>query len=220
MICPVLTKLDVGGEDTSSITDSGSGTIRRHSVICTCNQNGTFTYEEDGVPTSYDCELWDYTNGRCGLKVTELIKEPSTEEDNLMIMLEKIIGKTSEKASAEGTGSSLLRELNHMHGAHWHPSQHTCPQIPVNCGQPTSGGASFGTPFATVLIAEFMSNQDLDSNGYIYGKDFMIEDSYDKPIMIKSIEQTPEWEDPSITIAWTDMLAWSLDPVNAPNPLP
>jgi len=183
-------------------------------ILCTCNSDGTFsvidTKKEEEVPPipkpTYNCKLWDFDNARCGTQVTDIIKQPTTENSCLMIQLESTIGKTSEKASAEGTGSSLLREVNHIHGAHWHPSSHECPEIPVSCG--TSNNA-FSMPFATVLVAEYMGGQDLDDNDFIYGRDFMIADSYDKPLMLKPIESTPEWEDPPISIGWQELLNWS-----------
>jgi len=129
---------------------------------------------------------------------------------SLVAYLKNIVGNGLEKTSAERTGISLLRELNHMHGAHWHPSPHECHQIPVGCGHSNPGFATFGTPYATVLIAEYMSNQDLDDNDFIYGKEFMIADGYEKPLMLKPIEVTPEWEDPPIVIEWQPLLEWSL----------
>jgi len=141
---------------------------------------------------------------------------------SIIAYLQDILGNNMEKASAEGTGSSLLRELNHMHGAHWHPSAHDCAEIPIGCGTSNLGFATFGTPFATVLVAEYMGGQDLDDNGFVYGKEFMIADGYDKPLMLKPIEVTPEWEDPPIIIEWNPILAWSKTrhlPVPAPDPL-
>ncbi len=203
------------------------------------------------------CQIWDSVNGRCGNKVSDTIKEPSNENNNLLTMLEEVIGKkvnrdagksivsylnsifgiegekdgslltylqnivgdSYEKSTAEGTGSSLLRELNHMHSAHWHPEEHKCEEIPVLCGTSVSGLGGFGTPYATVLIAEYMGRQDLDANDFIYGFHFMIEDSETKPLMLKAIEAAPEWIDPVIKISWESILEWSIDRENIIDPL-
>jgi len=128
---------------------------------------------------------------------------------SILEYIKNIIGNNPEKLSAEGTGSSLLRELNHMHGAHWHRSAHECPEIPVGCGGITGGGGTWGVAYAGVLISEFMGGQDLDNNGRIYGRDFVIADSDTKPVMLKSIESHPDWEEPALSIGWESILAWS-----------
>lgn len=175
-----------------------------------------------------NCQLWDSINERCGTKVTDTIKDNLTEELNVMRYLENVIGRSSEKdvlhslliylqnilgnndekLSAEGTGSTLIRVLNHMHGAHWHPEEHLCPEIPVSCGQPAAGVGGFGTPYASVLIAEYMGFQDLDQNFFIYGHDFMVTDGPTKPGMLKAIEYGPEWVNPNIQVSWPAMLNW------------
>jgi len=135
-----------------------------------------------------------------------------SERDNnasIIKYLQNVMGKEDEKDTIDGVdGSSLLRNINHVHSSHWHPHYHTCEEIPTKGGYP-SGHNNFSTPYATVLITEYMSSQDLDGNGFIYGKDFMISDSIDKPIMIKSVEMSPEWEDPDISVSWQSMLRWS-----------
>ena len=65
------------------------------------------------------------------------------------------------------------------------------------------------TPFAPVLLAEFLSSQDLDKNGLVYGKDFMIDnDDPNKPLMLKAIENTPEWRDPESKVMWEEILIY------------
>jgi hypothetical protein len=61
---------------------------------------------------------------------------------------------------------------------------------------------SFGVSWASVLITEYIGNQDLDRNRFIYGKDFMIENNENKPKMLETIEQSPDWIDPMIKIDW------------------
>lgn len=65
------------------------------------------------------------------------------------------------------------------------------------------------TPSAASLINEFKCSQDLDENGLIYGKDFTIrEDESEKPSVLSTIEQDPDWEEPSKSCAWSEYLDW------------
>ena len=57
-------------------------------------------------------------------------------------------------------------------------------------------------PKATILLQEYQGNQDLDENGYIYGKDFKIDDNDpDIPKMLKTVQAQPDF--PEVTEVWT-----------------
>jgi len=45
-----------------------------------------------------------------------------------------------------------------------------------------------------LLMNEFLSGQDLDKNGKIYGKDFKI---VDPPATLRALEDHPNWEEPA-----------------------
>ena len=65
-----------------------------------------------------------------------------------------------------------------------------------------------GSTNASKLVNEFMSNEDLDDNGMIYGKDFMIdEEDEDIPPIVKQIHQNSEWSDPETTKTWSEYLS-------------
>lgn len=59
---------------------------------------------------------------------------------------------------------------------------------------------------ATVLIGEYHGNQDLDRNGLVYGRDFKIADDGQKPPILKTLENSPTWEEPTTTISWSNYL--------------
>jgi len=68
-------------------------------------------------------------------------------------------------------------------------------------------GQGTGSSNASKLINEFMSNQDMDDNGLIYGFDFMIDESdTDIPPVVKQIHDNPEWSDPVDVKTWTEYL--------------
>ena len=164
-----------------------------------------------------ECEIWDLTNERCGTKVSDtIINRNNNEQDNLISMLEKVLGKSSERDQNNSllvylqdiigihqnkqdasNGETLLTLANHEHDSHSHMYPHFCHNIPSNCGWGTAGAG-----FATVLIGEFHSNEDLDNNGKIYGKDFKILDDPQKPPILKSLEYTPYWVEPTEIITW------------------
>jgi len=65
-----------------------------------------------------------------------------------------------------------------------------------------------GSSNASKLVNEFMSNQDMDDNGLIYGFDFMIsEDDANIPPVVKQIHSQENWEDPSDVKTWSEYLA-------------
>ena len=69
-------------------------------------------------------------------------------------------------------------------------------------------GQGSGSSNASKLVNEFMSNQDMDDNGLIYGFDFMInEDDADIPPVVKQIHDNSEWSDPSDVKTWAEYLA-------------
>jgi len=60
---------------------------------------------------------------------------------------------------------------------------------------------------ASVLLAEFMGNEDLDDDGEIYGKTFKIDPTDDnRPLMLKEIEDHPKLT-ATVTMTWADYLA-------------
>jgi hypothetical protein len=61
---------------------------------------------------------------------------------------------------------------------------------------------AFVAPHASALVSEFMSTEDLDNNGLIYGKDFYITPSTVPP-MLKNMNIPKK----GISMTWTDYLA-------------
>lgn len=148
-----------------------------------------------------ECELWDSINARCGTKVSDTIRNNNDNETNTLItLLEKVLGTVSEKDEAP-TGESLLTISNHTHDSHYHPTIHECSEIPADCGRATAFGGD-----ATTLIGEFYTNQDLDNNGKIYGKDFKIQENAEKPPALRGLEGSPDWVEPSTHMNWGDYL--------------
>ena len=141
----------------------------------------------------------------------------SERDDNssIIVYLKNILGLSTEKNSAEGTGSSILREINHIHGAHFHCNHHDCSTIPASCGQYAQCSTSSA---AAMLINEFLSNVDMDNNDKVYGNDFVIESTQEKPPSLVAIENSPEWITPQQSIAWDDYSAWFSDPDHYPDP--
>jgi hypothetical protein len=243
-------------------------------------------FNEDNIPTKFEvvhaqcveseCQIWDAVNNRCGMQITDTIRNPENETGTLISMLETVVGKGSERDSnhslvsylqdvvgvhsekdedrslieflqkivgvnaekdvgqslmvflqnmigssdekdaAEGTGSSLIKVANHIHGAHWHSIGHECSEIPAECGSFLFGSSA---PYAAKLINEYMAYEDLDGNGLIYGRDFKVKSSNDKPPMLLSIEDSPIWVNPEIEVSWVELRKWSENPNENINPL-
>ena len=207
-----------------NITDGNDG----HTVL------DTYMLYHDCIEDK--CQLWDDDNSRCGALVSNTIKQPTNEVGTLIQYFESVLGKPSErdassslvsylknilglsteKNSAEGTGSSLLREVNHIHGAHYHCVKHDCPTIPTTCGIYLN---CQGNGPAGMLMNEFTSNADMDGNGKIYGIDFIIKDDENKPPNLIAIENNPEWVTPPTVVEWQDYADWFENPDIYPDPL-
>ena len=96
-----------------------------------------------------------------------------------------------------------------------HANQHSANEMPSD-----AGGKNALVTQAPLLISEFMSNQDADGNGKIYGVDFMIDTGdEDKPPILLGVEQNPEWNDPDCKITWEEYMAW-IDGATAPVCMP
>ena len=168
-----------------------------------------------------NCQVWDTTNLRCGTLVSNTIINDQLDENHSMIqMMETIIGKFSEKMAA-ANNKSILEFISHVHDSHRHPFNHPCDELPSDCGGVVGGGNPISEPsFAPTLVTEFISNQDLDNNGKIYGHYFKITNSLDKPDVLTAIEKHANWVEPNIEVDWADMKAWAEDPQNVPDPVP
>ena len=71
---------------------------------------------------------------------------------------------------------------------------------------------------AIPLVMEFMSNQDLDSNGLIYGYDFKISGSFpDKPKILVGLDADTDFQSltPAISMSWATFLNQTDDDVLA-----
>lgn len=148
------------------------------------------------------CELWDFENGMCGAKVTGTIANSSSNEHTTLIsLLESVLGKESEKDDA-AVGATILTLWNHYHDSHNHQNPHKCVDLPSECG---SAQKCMNPPYANDLIQEYSGNEDMDGNDKIYGFDFKIDDDdQDKPPMLKGIQKSVDWPDPSETMTWQE----------------
>jgi len=166
------------------------------------DSSGSFTsvYEVQ-CPQDTTCQVWDSTNNRCGAQVSDtIVDESANGTDTLITLLEAVLGSVADKG---GESESLYTIERHIHDGHWHNAeQHGVDEFSVE------GSIALGStvPQASILINEYMGNEDLDANSAIYGFDFMIQDSAEKPPMLTAIESNPSWTDPPSAISWEDYL--------------
>jgi len=63
-------------------------------------------------------------------------------------------------------------------------------------------------PRATILLNEFMGNQDLDGNGLVYGYDFYIAEDDNIPKMLLKTQQTKMFDKTGLTeMTWEEYLS-------------
>ncbi len=169
------------------------------------------------------CQVWDSINSRCGTQVTDTIKTPSTENNNLLTMLEGVIGKIAEKDNNNslieylqnvfgtnadkdanqsllsflsnivgkdsellGDDQSMLKIMKHIHDSHYHMYRHWVDELYTSKGNITGFGIQ-GVPLAAILLQEHLQEEDLDSNGEIFVRDFIIDQNdEDCPFLLKT----------------------------------
>lgn len=115
-------------------------------------------------------------------------------EKSLVSYLIKVIGREEESSL------SLMAYMEHMHHQHLHFLPHDYDVFDKTLFGETGGVGSI--PKASVLVNEFMGNEDLDGNDLIYGVHFKIGDDYSKPVILNGLEQHPLWPDPSHAVSW------------------
>jgi len=167
------------------------------------------------------CQIWDSTNNRCGMLVSNTIMDsPTNETDTLITLLEGVMGKVSELDAS----NSITTWLQNVVGT----SAEAAAAIPSHptgcdeCGNPSNlvnsskhlnadhyDEMSGSAPYAAVLVTEYMANEERDGNLKIYGYDFKIrKDDPEKPKMLKGFETAPDWVEPPEIVDWLPLLAW------------
>jgi hypothetical protein len=149
-----------------------------------------------------NCQLWDSYNEECSLKSSK------NTLDNMNNTLDNM----------NNTLDNMDTIMNHVHDSHEHKKDHNCENLDAGCGEATIK-KKLSVPYANTLISEYLGSQDLDGNGYIYGIDFGIVDSPDKPSMLDAVEYNEGWVDPSIMVNWSDLKQWSITKDESDNPL-
>jgi len=101
-----------------------------------------------------------------------------------------------------------MDEIKHVHHQHLHPKDHTCAEgFQVDCGGITQENVS-GVLKAAILVAEAAGNADLDNNGLIYCKDFIIDPTDpDIPPMLVVEQEKSTCLSVTTTMLWADYLA-------------
>lgn len=103
----------------------------------------------------------------------------------------------------------------HSHNSHDHILAHSCiGSYNANTGEFYKSCGSNTLPQlitrASILIQEFLFNEDLDGNEKVYGYDFKIIDSdTNKPPVLTQLESNSEWNDPDCCqITWEEFNDW------------
>ena len=122
-------------------------------------------------------------------------KEELDNNDSLIKMFKNIIGTKDQLTN----DMSIYEYMDHIHKNHLHFVPHDGYTFDKDAGNTS-------IPKASILVNEFAGNEDLDGNGYIYGKDFKIKDDDEKPSLLKGIEENPLWVDPNREITWSQYL--------------
>jgi hypothetical protein len=124
-----------------------------------------------------ECQIWDATNSRCGMMISDINIDMKSLHDHLHAEHEHELQHPADSLSLE-TGADYNADYNTKRMA-----------------------------VATVLIQEMLNNQDLDNNGAIYWVDFIISnDDVDKPGILKTVESGQNGTPSDVEVYWEDFL--------------
>lgn len=169
--------------------------------------------ERDEDPPGTDLSLVTYLKKMLGV-VSERDEDHASASLSFIKQFTDVVGSSSETKpdpDSPGEYDSILEEIQdlddyqmHVHDSHLHTVQHDVDDVPATKGPPNTI-----VPAAGILVQEFMGNEDLDSNGAIYGFDFMIDPTdTNKPATLPGLEQSPDWTTPVCVITWQQYLNW------------
>lgn len=122
---------------------------------------------------------------------TEKLVDIITHLNTVIVDLHEIQAKL-ESIDGRLYTSNVLND--HLHKQHQHPKSHNASLKDSSLG---SKFISMAQP-AVYLMQEWTTNTDVDGNGRIYGRDFMISNTDpEKPMMLKGIEESESWRNPT-----------------------
>jgi len=227
--CPFLSYTPISQTNSSGTTSEGSGS--EFEVTQWSYSYGSLV-QVSCLGSS--CQIWDSTNSRCGMLVSNTIKNTTDETVSLIKHLEDTVGKPSERDDS----NTLLKWLQEVVGVIADidniPS-HTSGTCSY-CNQPSTllemiqhvnkdhwdVGSGAAMPYAAILMSEYQANEDMDNNSKVYGFDFKINvDDNEKPPMLKGMEDHPDFVEPPLIVDWTPLLEWyegGVDPTFVANP--
>jgi len=125
---------------------------------------------------------------------------------SITCMFRGLNGEAGSCMLIKNTGDFLLY-FKHYHDSHEHPISHPAISVPT-----TLGGITTAMPLikAAILIQEFMGNESMDNTGKTYGFDFQISSADpERPPMLASLEQHPDWPNSINIITWSQYIAWN-----------
>lgn len=154
------------------------------------------------------CRFWDSTAEKCSMEVLGDIRnelknmgEDSDVTDGLEDIHNELkdIRDDLEVIHVDIDGIHNLDK--HVHYSHYHEKPHESANAEIINGS----SLTKSIPSASSLISEKQGNEDIDGNGYIFGKDFFIDpDDPDLPEMLKKIPVTDSTS--IVIISWQDYI--------------
>jgi hypothetical protein len=127
------------------------------------------------------------------------------EPVSLVNYLSTVVGMDTEARA------SFWRIQEHLHDCHWHLFKHSVEDGYLIDKGSWGEDAGSGGIKASVLVMEFVGNEDVDDNGLIYGYDFKIIDDETKPPMLIQLELHQSWDETrwleSANMTWAAYLA-------------
>lgn len=176
-VCPFMSKMifDNGvapiltGVDTENVTTLAGANSPIKIQPFSIDANVYFAYTDC---ISGNCQLWNDEIENCSISFKSSQNTMGSILGTLDEAAELIPAHTTGTCDNCGKPSTILNLLKHVNKDHMD---------------------SNNIPYATLLISEHLGKQDVDGNGEIYGVDFGITDSDDKPTMLYSIENSPDF---------------------------
>ena len=160
------------------------------------------------------CQLWDNTYNDCTHKINTAHDKVIMDQTKVImdqtkvIMDDTAIIKYQTKVIMDDT-IVIMNHHDHVHVSHRHPRKHHCIDgLTLDCG--CTSTECFSITRVSRLIQEYSSGEDMDRNGLIFGKDFIIDvndPQCPRSLVALETQETFSVPDPINVKSWIDYLS-------------
>jgi len=147
------------------------------------------------------CKWWDSTANTCSAEVIQSVRNTNNNIYNTNNNIYQLMDNMQQLMNnMHDLIDGMYKLDSHNHYSHSHEQPHVSADVnTINGAALTKAVAS-----ASSLITEKQGNEDIDGNGYVYGKDFYIDP--DDPEIPEMVSKIPVENESVPLISWADYM--------------